>query len=144
MRPYLVPREETLADIEQTELIRATIVEVFRALTESRIIDEWGGGPARVQAKPNGKYSLWDGEMYGVVREVEYPVRLVYTLREEHWDDTVFDSLVTWNLREVDRGTLLSLRHSGLPNRKTRDIHDEGWSEYFFGPLKAYLEQRKK
>ena len=131
-----------IKDILQIEHIRAPIAEVFEAMTVSRIIDEWGGGPARVQARVNGRYSLWDGEMYGTIREIVYPVRIVYTLREESWDEGQLDSLVTWELKESDRGTEISLRHTGLPSRKIREIHNDGWGEYFLGPLKAYLEKK--
>lgn len=133
-----------ITDIEETEYIKAPIREVFRALTDTRVIDEWGGGPSRVQARINGRYSLWDGEMYGTIREIVPSRRLVYTLREEHWDSTMLDSLVTWILMETDRGVELSLRHTGLPTKKIRDIHEDGWGDYFIGPLKAYLENRHR
>ncbi len=135
---------EVVEDIIHKEVIRAGIREVFRALVDGRIVDEWGGGPARIQPRPGGRYSLWDGEMSGVVREVETPFRLVYTLRESSWEDNCLDSLVTWTLREVARGTEITLRHTGLPSRKIRDIHFEGWGDYFLGPIKAYLERMQR
>ena len=131
---------EKIADISHELTIRAPISAVFDALTVARIIDDWGGGPARVQAKTNGRYSLWDGEMHGTIKEIEYPRRLVHTFREESWGESYLDSLVSWTLEETERGTLLSLRHSGLPTRKIREIHNEGWGEYFLGPLKVHLE----
>lgn len=136
-------QEESTAEIVDVEVIRRPIREVFDALTVSRIIDDWGGGPARVQAKPGGRYILWDGEMNGIICEVDYPRKLVHTLREESWDPSYKDSMVTWTLRELDRGTELTLIHAGLPNRKIREAHREGWGEYFIGPLKAYLEYKK-
>ena len=83
---------------------------------------------------------IWDGEMFGIIKEIEYPRRLVYTLRELSWDSTWYDSLVTWTLKEDHLGTELSLVHTGLPTRKIRETHNDGWGEYFLGPLKAYLE----
>lgn len=131
---------ERIEDITHSITIRASINQVFDALTVARILDDWGGGPARVQAKSNGRYSLWDGDMHGTIKEIEYPRRLVHTFREESWDSSYLDSLVSWTLEETERGTLLSLRHSGLPTRKIREIHNEGWGEYFLGPLKVHLE----
>lgn len=132
--------EVRIEDIRYELTIKASPAAVFDALVDARVIDEWGGGPARVQARPNGRYSLWDGEMFGTVKEIEYPRRLVHTLREEQWDEAYFDSLVTWTLEETERGTLLTLNHSGLPTRKIREIHNDGWGEYFLGPLKVHLE----
>ncbi len=131
---------ERIEDIEHEITIRASINQVFDALTISRILDDWGGGPARVQAKSNGRYSLWDGDMHGMIKEIEFPRRLVHTFREESWDESFLDSLVTWTLEENSRGTLLRLHHTGLPTRKIREIHNEGWGEYFLGPLKVHLE----
>jgi hypothetical protein len=31
--------------------------------------------------------------------------------------------------------------HDGFPNQQERDGHDEGWDEYFLGPLQQSLEQ---
>lgn len=135
---------DSIKDIIQVEHIRAPIHEVFEAMTVSRIIDDWGGGPARVQARVNGRYSLWDGEMSGLIREIVYPTRIIYTLREESWEDSYLDSLVTWELKENSRGTELFLRHTGLPNRKIRETHNDGWGEYFLGPLKAFLERKNR
>jgi len=128
-------------EIYLTETIRASIPEVFRAMVTAKIVDDWGGGPARIQARVNGKYSLWDGDMHGIIKEIEYPRHLVYTLREESWDPSCLDSLVSWELGEGEFGTQISLHHSGLPTRKIREMHLEGWGEYYLGPLKAFLER---
>lgn len=134
-------RNSIIYDIEDSLEIRAGITDVFHALTTARIIEDWGAGPARIQLKAGGRYSFWDGEMFGMIREVQFPTHLVYTLREENWDSSWPDSLVRWDLRETHRGTELSLHHSGLPTRKIREIHRDGWGDYFLGPLKAYLEK---
>jgi len=132
-----------IEEIHQTELIRAPIVDVFRAFTVSRIVDEWGGGPARIQARLNGKYSLWDGEMFGVIKEYEFPRLLGYTLREASWEKSCPDSYVVWHFEEGERGTCIDLLHTNLPTKKIREIHNDGWGEYFIGPLKAHLEYKK-
>ncbi len=129
-----------ITDIEITQTIRSPIADVFRAMTTARIIDEWGGGPARVHAKAHGKYSLWDGEMHGTIREIEFPTRLVFTWREAAWPDSTPDSLVSCFLRESERGTEVSIVHSGLPQRRIRDLHEDGWLEYYLGPMKVHLE----
>lgn len=138
-RAVLTPE---ILDIEIQQTVRSPINETFRAMTTPRLVDDWGGGPARIQARVNGKWSLWDGDMFGVVKEVEYPRRMVHTLRELIWDDSYLDSLVYWELAEAEYGTRISLVHTGLPTRKIREQHHDGWYEYFLGPLKAYLEYR--
>ena len=131
-----------IIDIQIAQTVRSPIGEAFRAMTTPRIVDEWGGGPARIQARVNGRWSLWDGDMFGVIKEVDYPRRMVHTLRELEWEDQYLDSLVYWELQEAEYGTRITLTHTGLPTRKIREQHHDGWYEYFLGPLKAYLEYR--
>ena len=136
----LFRRADEIKDIEHVITVRASIVDAFEALTVPAIMDEWGGGPARVQARPNGRYSLWDGDVVGTVKEVEYPRLIVHSFREISWDDAYLDSIVTWSLEETERGTRITLQHTGLPTRRLREIHDEMWAESFLGPLKVHLE----
>lgn len=131
---------QVVEEIYHEVTIRAGNEQVFMALTKSAMIDEWGGGPAKVQARLNGQYSLWDGEMYGIIKEFVPSSVLVHSLREAAWDKSCLDSLVAWELEENNGRTLLRLTHTGLPTAKIRELHDDGWCEYFLGPLKVWLE----
>ncbi len=133
-------RSDSLPDILYSEVIRAPVAEVFKALTSARLMDEWGAGPARFQARPGGKWSLWDGVMQGVVKEVTPTARIVFTLREIHWNERDPDSLVIIELSEIPRGTRIELRHTNLPSRKIRQMHEDSWGDVYLGPVKAYLE----
>lgn len=128
----------------ESEWIRAPIAAVFRSLTSATLLDEWGAGPARFQARAGGRYFLWDGEMEGMIVEIHAPRRLVFTLRESDWPQEWRDSLVVMTLEEERDGTRLSVQHSGFTDRRTQDRHREGWGEYYIGPLKAFCEERYK
>ncbi len=120
--------------------IRATREKVFEALTKSSIIDLWGAGPSRVQAKLHGNISFWDGEVFGNIREIKAPELLVYTMRHQNWENVSRESLITWKLDTHPRGTILYMTHNDLPNQKICEIQEEFWASSFLGPLKAYLE----
>ena len=120
--------------------IRAPLKKVFEGISRNTIIDEWGGGPSRVQARVHGIISFWDDEMYGNIREIEAPFHLVHTLRHIDWGEKCLESLVIWNLKEYPKGTLLQICHKDLPSRKLCEIQEELWTSSFLGPLKAYLE----
>lgn len=135
-------KSENLPEIHYSELIRAPRLEVFKAITTARIMDEWGGGPARFQGKPGGKWSLWDGIMHGVVKEIKSAEKIVFTLREIHWHERDLDSVVTIELVDAERGTRVELKHSNLPSRKVRQTLEEGWGDIYLGPIKAFLEAR--
>ena len=120
----------------------ATPEIVFSALTKTEIIDEWGGGPSRVEAKKNGCYSLWDGDVQGVIREINSPYHLLHTFRFSNWLDNWHESLVTWKISGNLHSSSLILRNSCLPNIKIRETINAHWIESFLGPLKAYLDNQ--
>ena len=151
LAPIPIFLEPMLRTIDKTSLardlvidydltIRAPLDKVFEGLSKSTVIDEWGGGPSRVQAKVHGIISFWDDEMYGNIREIEAPFHLVHTLRHVQWGEKCVDSLVIWSLKEDPRGTLLQIAHKDLPSRKSCEVQEELWTASFLGPLKAYLE----
>lgn len=147
MKSPLIAREPVrlpAGTIQESEWIRAPLPSVFRALTSATLLDEWGAGPARFQPRPGGRYFLWDGEMEGMIVEIQAPGRLVFTLREADWPTEWRDSLVVMTLEEEREGTRLSIQHSGFSDRRTLDRHREGWGEYYIGPLKAFCEERYK
>lgn len=145
MRAPLITRDDQPAPtgvIEESEFIRAPVLAVFRAITTAALLDEWGAGPARFQAKAGGRFFLWDGDMEGMVVEIQAPSRLVFTLRERGWKEEWRDSLVQFTLTEERGGTRITLRHSGFADRRILERHREGWGEYYIGPLKAFCEER--
>lgn len=147
MKAPLIIRDSTPVAkgvIQESEFIRAPISAVFRAMSNAALLEEWGAGPARFQAKAGGRFFLWDGEMEGMIVEIQPPHRLVFTLRESEWKEEWRDSLVVFSLVEERDGTRLTLHHSGFVNRILLDRHKEGWGEYYIGPLKAYCEDRHR
>ncbi len=117
----------------------SSIEKAFQALTDRNTIDEWGGGPSRVQAKVHGIISFWDGEMHGTIREIESPSLLVHTIRHVQWEASHIDSMVTWHLTPLTKGICIEMKHSGLPTQKLLEMQDEIWAASFLGPLKASL-----
>ena len=136
-------QKEQKLSINYRLTIRATRDNVFTALIKNNIIDAWGGGPSRFQAKPHGSFSFWDGEMLGVIREIEAPSRLAHTLLHRDGPTGSRESLVEWRLDEVGAqsgSTLLLMEHSDIPNERLCELQNELWAASFLGPLKAYLE----
>lgn len=45
--------------IKQVYKINAPISEVWKALVDPKIINQWGGGPARMNDKLDTEFTLW-------------------------------------------------------------------------------------
>ncbi|MCS7205350.1 MAG: SRPBCC domain-containing protein [Leptospiraceae bacterium] len=142
MKTVLISYEEEKNEdiIKENEWIHAPREWVFKGITDSEYINEWGGGPSKFHLKAGGKYHLWDGEIYGLVLDFVENEKIVMTLREKDWKPDWKDSIVVIELSDERSGTRLKLSHSQFPDKKIKKKHEYGWGEYYLGPLKAYLE----
>jgi activator of HSP90 ATPase len=124
--------------ILQNYRINAPIEKVWGALVNPRDIDNWGGGPVKMDDKEGTKFSLWGGDIYGTNIEVEKFKKLVQEWYGGKWEEP---SIVTFKL-EKDKGeTTLELLHENVPDNEYEDI-DKGWKEYYLGSLKEYVEDK--
>ena len=116
-------------------VINAPVSDVFDALTDADIIEEWSGSPAEMEAEPGGSFYLWDGSIYGINKEVN-PTKIVQEWQEESWDTV---SKVTFSLIANGNKTTLKLVHINIP-AGAFDSVKEGWDEYYMKPLIELLE----
>ena len=126
--------------IKQTYEINAPREAVWAALTDPNQIERWGGGPAKMDENVGTEFSLWDGEIWGVNKKVVKNKLLV----QEWWSETdkwENPSLAKFELSDDKEGTKLTLTQSGVPERNAKDI-DDGWKDFYLGPLKDYLESK--
>lgn len=126
--------------IKQTYIIKAPIEEVWKALVEPKYIDNWGGGPAKMDNKVGTKFSLWGGEIWGENKEIVKNKKLV----QDWWSETdkwEKPSLVTFKLTADNNNTKLELIHENVPQKDVENITD-GWKSFYLGPLKQYLESK--
>ncbi|HEX6536448.1 MAG TPA: SRPBCC domain-containing protein [Gemmatimonadaceae bacterium] len=113
--------------------------KIWRALTESALIDEWlmqndfrpvPGHRFTFQAQPMGD---WNGIVDCEVLEVTPPERLRYSWRGGSRTNpvhgTALDSVVTWTLTPVAGGTLVRMVHDGFrpENEMGYQAMSNGW-----------------
>jgi activator of HSP90 ATPase len=109
---------------------------VWQALVDPKVIDEWGGGPAKMDDKVGTAFTLWGGDIFGKNVEVRDEKRLV---QEWYSGDWPAPSVATFDLAEETGGTRLTLTHTGVPDEEAAEI-DEGWDSFYLGPLQSLLE----
>jgi uncharacterized protein YndB with AHSA1/START domain len=137
--PVAVARitREHLMDISKTYLIAAPIDDLWRALTDPTMMDEWGAGPAEMDAKSGGEFSQWGGDIHGTVTEIDPPNRLVEEWYGGEWAQP---STAVFTLATVGGDTRVSLEHTNVPDDEAADF-DAGWDDYYFGPIRELLER---
>lgn len=117
--------------------IHAPLKKVWQALVDPKVITDWGGGPVQMSDKTGEKFSLWGGEIHGTNSEVIPEQKLV----QERYstDDPEHATICTFLLSEKDEHTTVELIHEHVSEKHHKDI-DEGWKDYYLGPMKDYLE----
>jgi uncharacterized protein YndB with AHSA1/START domain len=127
-----------MKNIEQTYTIDAPISKVWQALTDAEIMEQWGAGPAKMDAAEGGEFSLWDGDIHGsntkVVKE---------RVLEQDWyghDHPERKYHVSFTLSSDEDTTMVHLLHADIPDEEVKDFED-GWLDYYFNPIKKLLEQ---
>jgi uncharacterized protein YndB with AHSA1/START domain len=120
--------------IEVTQRIEAPPEIVFAYLTDSARFTAWMGIDARLDPRPGGSYQIRVDDQHvasGQYREIEPPRRLLMTWGwEGHPTVPPGSTLVEITLRDEAGGTLLRLRHTGLPGKAEQRLHADGWGRY--------------
>jgi len=115
----------------------ATTDVVYEALADSRRHAAFTGAPADISREVGGAFSTHGGVLSGRMIELAPGKRIVQAWRVKGWEEGVY-SIVRYELREKDGGTLLVLDHAGFPDAD-RDHLDAGWKSMYWEPLEKYL-----
>ena len=129
--------------LEVSVHIAAPPETVFPYFTDPARYVQWMGGNATLDPTPGGEYRVGmrgGVQAAGVFLEIDPPRRVVFT-----WGWTGVHPVppgttrVEITLQEQDGGTLVLLRHHGLPGDEQRNQHRTGW-ELYLGRLRIRAE----
>jgi uncharacterized protein YndB with AHSA1/START domain len=127
---------ETGPIVEVERRIAASREEVFVYLTDPAKYTRWMGTAAELDPRPGGVYRVRmnsDNVALGEYVAVEPPARVVFTWGWEGNPAVPPGSTtveITLQEDEEGDGTILRLRHSGLPDERAAESHREGWTKY--------------
>ena len=123
--------------LKQDYKINAPISKVWQALIDPKLIDAWGGGPAKMSDKIGFEFSLWGGDVYGKNIKVVSEKLLAQDWYGGEWAKP---SKLEFKLSFKDGLTTVVLTQSDIPDSEFDDIAD-GWKRYYFGEIKKLLEK---
>ena len=126
-----------MQQLEQTYTINAPVSAVWKALTDGPTAEQWGAGPARVDAREGGEFSYWDGDIHGTFTKL-VPEKLI----EQDWyghDNPTWKYTVSFAFEGDDKQTTVHMVYAGNILDEQKDIAD--WHDYYFDPIKKLLEQ---
>lgn len=126
--------------IEQTYEINASAEEVFEALVNPDLIQDWSGDEAKMSAEVGGKFSLWGGQMFGTNLEVVKNKKLVQEWCYDQWENP---SKVTFTIKGKGKKTVVDLLHEDVPEKSVNSIAD-GWGAYYLGAIQEMFDEVNK
>jgi uncharacterized protein YndB with AHSA1/START domain len=120
--------------------MKATPKEVFEALTNPQTIQEWSGGPAKMDDKVGTEFSLFGGSIYGVNLEVTPNQKLVQEWY--HRDNPKNPTRVAFTLAAAGDGAKVELLHENIPDDEVTTL-SEGWDKYYLGQIQKMFAGSK-
>lgn len=124
--------------IKQTYQMAASPEEVFEALVNEEIIQDWSGDEVKMSADVGAKFSLWGGQMFGTNLEVVKNKKLVQEWCYDQWEQP---TKVTFTLQVSPNGTSVELIHEDVPEKSLKSI-EEGWSHYYLGAIQEMFNEK--
>ncbi|MFB3889978.1 MAG: SRPBCC domain-containing protein [Candidatus Bathyarchaeia archaeon] len=135
-------KTETTA-LKQTIVVPASPEEVYEAFVDPKKHCAFTGSKATGRPKTGGKFTAWDGYIFGKFLELEPGKRLVQEWQTTDWPPGYPPSRFELTFKQVPEGTEVTMVHSNIPKEQEEELA-EGWEEFYWKPLREYFEKPKK
>jgi uncharacterized protein YndB with AHSA1/START domain len=125
---------------ELSDVIPAKPERIYSAWLNGREHSNFTGSPANSDPHVGGKFTAWDGYISGTTMELVPNKRIIQAWRTTDFPSQSHDSRLEILLLAVEGGTLITLKHSDLPEGQGQGYY-QGWIDYYFTPMKKYFSQ---
>ncbi len=112
--------------------------KIYKAWLSSDGHTAMTGSPAKVTGRVGGKFTAWDGYIFGKTLELEKPHRILQAWRTSEFPEDAQDSLVEILLDKAKGGTKVTLKHYNMPADQV-DSYKQGWEDFYFKPMRDYF-----
>jgi len=124
-------------EFEVYGFISASPQEIYHAWLDSDGHSKMTGTQSEVSDKVGDRFEAGDGYIQGVNLELEPSVRILQSWRTTEFEESDEDSRLEILLKAQKGGTLVTIRHSQLPENGMQ--YKDGWVDYYFTPMKEYF-----
>jgi activator of HSP90 ATPase len=129
--------------IKQEVTIPAAPEQVYDVFMDAKKHSEVTGSKATCNPVVGGKFTAWDGYISGRNLELEKGKRIVQEWVTTEWPQDYPPSKLELTFNRVDGNTELVMVHSNVPAEQKDELL-EGWTEFYWEPLKNYFKKRKR
>jgi activator of HSP90 ATPase len=132
-----------VATIKQTIIIpNASPKQVYDAYVDPKKHSEFTDSKATGKPIAGGKYSTWDGYIFGKYLALEDGKRVVAEWTTTDWEEGYGPSRLELTFSAVPEGTQIVMVHSDVPKLQEDEVA-QGWMEFYWNPLKEYFNQQQ-
>jgi activator of HSP90 ATPase len=121
-----------------TTTIKATAKQIYKSWLSTQGHTKMTGGVAFVSDKVGDNFTAWNDYIKGKNLVLEPYYRIVQSWRSINFEDHEPDSQIEVLLKENGDETILTLKHTKLP--ESGEHYIKGWDEHYFEPMKKYFE----
>ena len=116
---------------------------IYRSWLDSGEHSAFTGSPAQIDPGVGGKFTAWDGYIYGKTLKAEPFRRILQAWRTTEFPEHSPDSQLEILIEEVDGGAKVTLIHTDIPDGQAEDYR-QGWEEYYFEPMLRYFSAEQR
>jgi uncharacterized protein YndB with AHSA1/START domain len=128
--------------IEQTVIIPASPIQVYRALMDPKEHAEFTGDDAEGSDKAGGVFRAYSGYITAKNVELERGKRIVQEWTTSEWPEGYPPSRLEIRLSKSNGGTELTMIHSLVPEEQADD-YAQGWKEHYWEKLQNHFLSKK-
>ncbi|HSG42640.1 MAG TPA: SRPBCC domain-containing protein [Anaerolineales bacterium] len=123
-----------------SETFKAKASEIYNAWLSSDGHSALTGSTSSVDGNIGGKFSVWDGYIFGSTLELTPNQHIVQAWRTSEFPDDAPDSRLEVLLEEIEGGTKVTLIHSDMPEDQV-DSYRQGWEDFYFKPMREFFNK---
>ncbi len=112
--------------------------KVYAAWLDSDQHSAFTGSPAEIDGRPGGKFTAWDGYIFGTTLELQPFQRIVQAWRTTDFSPSDPDSHLEVLFEAASGGMRLTFVHTNIPDGQGDDYR-QGWEDYYFTPMAEYF-----
>jgi activator of HSP90 ATPase len=118
-------------------------LEVYNLIMDEKKHSIFSGSKVTMSNKINGKFEVFDGYCTGFNIELKEGKKIIqgWHFKEDGWPDDHF-SICSFVFEKVPTGTRLTFTQTDIPEHKAESLK-EGWKQYYWQPMKAFLSAKK-
>jgi activator of HSP90 ATPase len=127
--------------IRQTVTFDAPPEKIFHLLMDEHELAAFTGAKAAIDPRVTGQFTLFDGYCHGYIIDLIQDRKIVqaWHFSEDGWPVEHF-TICTFNIIPDGDKTKLQFHQSKVPEHKL-ELLKNGWKEFYWRPMKAYLNR---